>query len=375
MRRLTPHQPRSAFTLIELLVVIAIISVLLAALVFAVRGFTQTANIRATEALISTVNGQLQKRLEAFDRYTRTTQFKTNVTNFASTQGLPVPEATVIYTKILYQFYFPQRLSDLNVAAMFGTAVPEATGLSATDVTTLSSLSAETESAAMLYYTLTKHAQIGAETVGEGDFKNGKEITDTDNDGLLEFIDAWGKPLRFYRAPTRMIREVSTSNPQGRIRVSSPTTPPITGSYKLASTQMRNLPAQGSTYTDSADSVVCLTNTAVDDDPQDPTGMISSTLANAAVFNFLNNNFSLGLTAGSPTASDVAQAFALAFHDLNTFHQPLIISSGPDADRLTDSNAAFGLLSPSDNTSTQGRLGTPSSSTDGLNDNITNRNR
>ena len=32
-----------------------------------------------------------------------------------------------------------------------------------------------------------------------------QEVADTDDDGLLEFVDAWGEPLRFYRWPTRMI--------------------------------------------------------------------------------------------------------------------------------------------------------------------------
>ena len=33
-----------------------------------------------------------------------------------------------------------------------------------------------------------------------------QEIADTDNDGLPEFVDAWGNPLRFYRWPTRLIK-------------------------------------------------------------------------------------------------------------------------------------------------------------------------
>ena len=29
-----------------------------------------------------------------------------------------------------------------------------------------------------------------------------KEVQDTDNDGLPEFVDAWGQPLQFFRWPT-----------------------------------------------------------------------------------------------------------------------------------------------------------------------------
>ncbi len=28
-----------------------------------------------------------------------------------------------------------------------------------------------------------------------------KEVQDTDGDGLMEFVDAWGEPLQFYRWP------------------------------------------------------------------------------------------------------------------------------------------------------------------------------
>ncbi|HWE38025.1 MAG TPA: prepilin-type N-terminal cleavage/methylation domain-containing protein [Isosphaeraceae bacterium] len=33
------------------------------------------------------------------------------------------------------------------------------------------------------------------------DFNNPREVRDTDGDGLLEFVDAWGEPLQFYRWP------------------------------------------------------------------------------------------------------------------------------------------------------------------------------
>ena len=33
------------------------------------------------------------------------------------------------------------------------------------------------------------------------DFVVGKDVADTDGDGMMEFIDAWGEPLQFYRWP------------------------------------------------------------------------------------------------------------------------------------------------------------------------------
>ena len=54
----------------------------------------------------------------------------------------------------------------------------------------------ETESSELLYFMLTKMQVFGVPPVGESEFGT-SEVRDTDGDGLLEFIDAWGRPLRF----------------------------------------------------------------------------------------------------------------------------------------------------------------------------------
>jgi prepilin-type N-terminal cleavage/methylation domain-containing protein len=63
----------------------------------------------------------------------------------------------------------------------------------------------ETESAEMLYLILTAGDVLGAAPVGSDEFST-SEVRDTDGDGLLEFVDGWGRPLRFYRWPTRLLR-------------------------------------------------------------------------------------------------------------------------------------------------------------------------
>ena len=52
---------------------------------------------------------------------------------------------------------------------------------------------------------LTQAAVFDTELPAAGDLK-GVEIVDTDGDGLMEIVDAWGQPLRFYRWPTCLFR-------------------------------------------------------------------------------------------------------------------------------------------------------------------------
>lgn len=63
---------------------------------------------------------------------------------------------------------------------------------------------AETESAELLYLILTEADILGASPVSVDEFSS-SEVRDTDGDGLLEFVDGWGRPLRFYRWPTRLL--------------------------------------------------------------------------------------------------------------------------------------------------------------------------
>ncbi|MCA9011849.1 MAG: type II secretion system protein, partial [Planctomycetaceae bacterium] len=61
-----------------------------------------------------------------------------------------------------------------------------------------------TESSELLYYTLVAAGSFGSSSVDADQFSD-REVVDTDDDGLPEFVDAWQQPLRFYRWPTRLI--------------------------------------------------------------------------------------------------------------------------------------------------------------------------
>ncbi|QDV35902.1 type II secretion system protein [Tautonia plasticadhaerens] len=58
-----------------------------------------------------------------------------------------------------------------------------------------------TARAEMLYAILVGGAGPLGSAFSPDDFTD-REVRDTDNDGLMEFVDAWGRPLQFYRWPT-----------------------------------------------------------------------------------------------------------------------------------------------------------------------------
>ena len=123
----------------------------------------------------------------------------------------------------------------------------------------------DTESAECLYNFLFKGELFGTDPITSDDFLP-NEIGDTDGDGLLEMIDSWNHPLRFYRWPTRLIK------PDGM-------SVDVTNALRL----IAKLPP-------SAD---------LARDPDDPLGLV-------------------------PTLDEAT------FHTANTFHTPLVVSAGPD---------------------------------------------
>jgi prepilin-type N-terminal cleavage/methylation domain-containing protein len=59
----------------------------------------------------------------------------------------------------------------------------------------------ETARAELLYALVVNGSGPLGAIFNEQDFKRDVEVRDTDGDGLLEFVDGWGKPLQFYRWP------------------------------------------------------------------------------------------------------------------------------------------------------------------------------
>ena len=252
---------RSAFTLMELMIVVGIIAILAGIALAAMRGAFAAARETQTRSVIQVVDGVLQDRLLAYERgltepYYNIDARGAEINNrLRSTPGGPVPfsaaAATFFAEKRVFASLFPQRFQDLcgfdglpgdptaddnsdgvtnfNDIDGDGNYSPGDVidfgelGLSAASDDpptaifvrdylsarvaglTLTSHTPETEAAELLYIFTTNSPLAGLATV-DADEIPADFTADTDGDGLLEFVDGWGRPLRFYHDISNLVR-------------------------------------------------------------------------------------------------------------------------------------------------------------------------
>lgn len=241
-----------------------------------------------------------------------------------------------------------------------------------------------TVSSELLYFTLVHSGNFGASDAVSDQF-SAQEVADTDDDGFLEFVDAWGNPLRFYRWPTRLIDpDYPTELPfiQPKLSVVGSSGTPADG------TDVDPTPLDDdgdiTTFedTDILREITPLEREAANllfkglppspfqlpsgsfprdlllVDPDDPVGRIYADMER------------LDGTNGKPQLLNEYVEFW--FHTPDTYHVPLIVSAGSDG--------LLGLLEPTDSLNL-GHLARYDPSKqfdeliDELSDNLTNRNR
>jgi prepilin-type N-terminal cleavage/methylation domain-containing protein len=374
MNQHSSQHPRRGFTLVELLIVISIIAILMSLSVVLLGGLLDQAEEEATSATIQKINRLMEQRIEAFDRafkgarrdtavnLTRLTLQDPNTDGDTSDGIFGVSEASleILAKKSYFRFEFPQRFEDRVLvnygdgssltttlvpglpnsvyvaisapAARATLGLPDTTPLDdpaivAAVTTQFANHAAApwTESSELLYFALLKSGSYGAAAV-DGDRFTDQEIRDTDNDGLPEFIDAWGQPLRFYRWPTRLI-DIDAPVPFQPVLtdLADPTdVPPRTilpVERDLANLLMKGLPPAPSVLPNGA-----LPRDLLMTDPDDPIGRLYAEMEK------------LDGTNGKPLLS--SQYNELGFHTPDTFHAPLIVSPGPDE--------KLGLYEPND---------------------------
>lgn len=293
------------FTLLEVLITVTLVALLTGFLAVQIgRSITQ-AKITATRTTLQKIDSILKQRLQAFRELMDTGPKQKEIKDrgkvkVAELKALGIRDVNndkireLMAYKDLYRRAFPQMYADSSSLAAAGF-----TGNAAD----------KRESSEILYWLLTQGETYGVPSIGDNDFSS-SEIADTDGDGRMEFVDAWGEPLRFYRWPTRLLR------PDG---LAVPGTPVDVNRRKFAGMLINGLPPRPPAGDfDQASS-----------DPDDRLGA------------FLTE--SLRQTAGiSPTQ------FEGLYHTAETYHTPLILSGGPD--RIT------GMLEPYD---PFGRLASP----------------
>lgn len=343
MRRLVIHQSvqstRSGFTIVELMMVIGILLFLIATSAVVVRNIGNKAREKATMATIVKVNGLVQDRVEAMRKALdssknqkiiqslvnqKYTDYVNNTSLGAKYRGLPRPVMEILVRKDIFRQNLPQYFAEnlgVNTAMDTLISAPGTAGNAGSDAG--ASISSE-----YLYYILTNHETYGVPPVGEDAFIT-TEVADTDGDGLKEFVDGWGKPLRFYRWPTRLIK------PDG-----------VTIDRTNASVFFDGLPSTSAAGFNEVD--------PLNVDADDPQGRIQH-----------EDNRSGNLL--SPLFNASASYTTGEYATMNTYWVPLIVSAGEDG--------ILGLYEPSDEIN-NGVLAQPILPTvDGIFDNITNHNQ
>ena len=336
------HRRRGGFTMVELLVVIGLILFLMSISIVALNGAIGIARQKATQTTLLKINGLMQQRIDAFNRAMERTNLQPAIDKlkrdwFQNYNFVPQDNVLeVMVRKQIFQTRFPQNFVEKNLSLAPPTGV---TYVSANHQQV-------TESTALLYWVLTSSEVYGIAPVDESDFSS-SEVRDTDGDGLKEFVDGWGRPLRFYRWPTHLFRPGTSSSTVG-----------ATGASALAlvdrtyvNTLWSGLPA-APTVAGELD--------PLSRDPDDPTGQLWR------------------FAKGSASSMTVVQN---QFSTPNTYHAFLIVSAGPDG--------VLGLEEPFNPTTVnatspalgaaQGRLGALTSyaaiEANPINDNLTNRKR
>lgn len=366
MRQLIPT-PRRGFSMLEMLGVIGIILLLLSLLTYVMGNVIRDAREKATLATIQKVDGMLRQRQEAFQRAMERAELQAAVAftkTFARNAFPPeidkfvVDQASdrtweVLARKTYFRAKFPQSFAEVcwfdgkpgvsgtdddgnSVTDFYPSSFPYYPGipdplelgrgtgnddlepyatLLRTRFTTPARHNPETESSELLYLILTAGDLFGVPNAGQDEFSS-NEVSDTDGDGLLEFVDAWGQPLRFYRWPTRLLRsgeDAFTGDTDMDSNVNEPAGPNVAADPRYAATMIQTLPSLKIQYEAQSGNDKPLLR-----DPDDGFGLIDTQI--------INRNPPMNQTSRD-AAKLKLEAF---FHTPSTYHTVLIVSSGAD---------------------------------------------
>ncbi|MEZ6070134.1 MAG: type II secretion system protein [Pirellulales bacterium] len=229
------------FTLIELMVSIAVIGIIAAFLAGAVFAAQEAGRKADTEALIAKLHSQMAMRWEdyATRRVGISPTFQQNVfSSFgagAAQQAGVLAAMRVLAIQEMMRFELPDQYIDivnpmqpdqppattalravpsLNSAyrRRISRQVVEADGISWTDA--YQKIAAANQSSECLYLIMT--TGMIDETSG-GEYFTDSDVGDTDDDGMLEFVDGWGRPIEWIRWPTAFVSDLQPDPSGGNL--------------------------------------------------------------------------------------------------------------------------------------------------------------
>lgn len=377
----SPELPdRDGFTLIEILIVLTIISILMAGLGVTISKMATQAREAQTIATLRKIDGLIIERLQGLERAYDGRDFRLYIERIKErlvkgdpANGVPqlhgIADGAVAAAarKDFARDFFPQRFLEMtdvkNSSGQFiSDGVPDkiqfdeiyrsrlawgvapagplaGTTVPFKDVNGNGALEAGepyhdpvTQSSALLYFALTRLELFGVPAVGTDAFLT-QEVADTDGDGMPEFVDGWGRPLRFYRWPTRLFKpsgllgtdqqpgiatidDDGTGGPDDIQEIGWPGTddvviPPVVRQH--AGYYFRGLPRPP--VTQGAPPVPVLGDyDLLNEDPDDPYGALMAEVKRMAA-------------SGIFVLQNVSES---RYHTLDTFHKPLVVSSGAD---------------------------------------------
>lgn len=375
------HRKRFGFTLIELLIVIMIIGILTSAFVVSVNSLFRSARITRTTATLQKIDGILADRQKGLERAFAGATFRqfakrqflirqyrgfTSATGTAievhldpgssgltspliierqKVPGLSEKASSLLSQKDWQRYYFPQSFADYIIAAQLmgldedknDDGLPDR--LASRYTGALPPPSGDiTESAEMLYFSLSELEVFGVPPIGDDAF-NTQELQDTDGDGLLEIVDGWDNPVRFYRWPTRLLkpyglagidRQPGTAGVDDDGYAYSDGSKPVDDVLELSTpgTDDLDVSADQRIYAGLYFSGLPRKPTIagqydlLNEEPTDPYGLILAEVKR------------LGAN-GIDASSVLSEAL---YHTIDTYHKPIVVSAGPDG--------LLGLLEP-----------------------------
>lgn len=182
---------QNGFTLIEMLIVIAIIALLIALTIPLIGNVTNQARRAATKTTIKKAHELLQARIDSFERGFQK--------KFRQTQNVAYSPSNPNHIKLrkaAFAEMFPLVLNGQQLSLL---------GNSEKLPSTMAATPTAADNAEAVLYMLTRMGTFGTLAGDEGNFI-GNEIKDTDGDGVMELVDGWGQPIRFYNWPTRLVQ-------------------------------------------------------------------------------------------------------------------------------------------------------------------------